>query len=326
MYDIELLMKNTPHGIINAFTVDLEDWYQGLEIDNSHWDIYQSRIEIGTHKLLDLLGQANTKATFFVLGRNIPAIKNLLLRIRTAGHELGTHGMSHRFVYHLTPNQFRDEIRESIDQLQNFTGCVTHSHRAPFFSITKSSLWALSILREEGILYDSSIFPVVNYRYGIPDAPRRPFSVKTEAGQIYEFPISTHSSMLGNIPFAGGFYLRFYAYPFVRLLTQRLNREGIPVIFYIHPWELDPQHPRIMLPKRIGLTHYWNLESTETKIRRLLGDFRFGTVRDAMTTLITGRLCTFSCANARFDLVPPEKRPSSIKQSMTSASVDTPMS
>lgn len=258
---------------LNAFTVDWEDWYQGLEIDMDHWDGFADRLKVGTERLLALLADADVRATFFVLGRAAQSAPALLRQIRDAGHEIGTHGYSHRFVYALGPKQFRSELRQSLSVIEDILGtrCVL-GHRAPFFSIVKGTEWAFDIMREEGLLYDSSVFPVQNYRYGIPDAPRWPYEV---CPGFVEFPPSTWRLAGRNIPVAGGAYFRIFPYNLTRFALRSLNASGRSAAFYIHPWELDPDHPRLDLPRRISLTHYWNLERTEARLRRLMHDFSF---------------------------------------------------
>jgi len=258
---------------VNAFTVDWEDWYQGLEIDMDYWDGFADRLSVGTERLLALLADADVRATFFVLGRAAESAPALLRQIRDAGHEIGTHGYSHRFVYNLGAEQFRRELRLSMSIIEDVLGtrCVL-GHRAPFFSIVKGTEWAFDVMREEGLQYDSSVFPVQNYRYGIPDAPRWPYEA---CPGLIEFPLSTWRVAGRNIPVAGGAYFRIFPYNLTGSALRRINDSGRPTAFYIHPWELDPDHPRLDLPRRVSLTHYWNLERTEARLRRLLHDFPF---------------------------------------------------
>ena len=258
---------------VNAFTVDWEDWYQGLEIDMDRWDGFADRLSVGTERLLALLADADVRATFFVLGRAAQSAPALLRKICDAGHEIGTHGYSHRFVYALGAAQFRSELRQSLSIIEDILGtrCVL-GHRAPFFSIVKGTEWAFEIMREEGLQYDSSVFPVQNYRYGIPDAPRWPYEAHPG---LVEFPPSTWRLAGRNIPVAGGAYFRIFPYNLTRSALRSINASGRSAAFYIHPWELDPDHPRLDLPRRVSLTHYWNLERTEARLRRLLHDFSF---------------------------------------------------
>jgi polysaccharide deacetylase family protein (PEP-CTERM system associated) len=260
----------------NAFTVDWEDWYQGLEIDAEHWGLFADRLRLGTLRLLELLEQAGVKATFFALGYAAHRAPELVREIRDRGHELGTHGYSHRFVYRLGREGFRQDLERSLEVLEKAAGVRPRGHRAPFFSITRRAEWAFDVLLECGLAYDSSVFPVHNYRYGIADAPRWIYAVRPG---LTEFPLSTYRLGRRNIPVSGGAYFRIFPYTFTRHALRAINASGKAAVFYIHPWELDPEQPRLKLPRRIGLTHYWNLAGTEGRLRRLLGDFRFTTVQ-----------------------------------------------
>jgi polysaccharide deacetylase family protein (PEP-CTERM system associated) len=181
----------------------------------------------------------------------------------------------------MTPEEFRDDLRRSIELLTDLTGGPITSFRAPFFSITTKSLWALDILAELGIRMDSSIFPVHNYRYGIADAPRDPHVRVAGGREILEIPVSVIQFMGQNVPVSGGAYFRILPYWVTRNGIAALNRQNKPAVFYLHPWEVDPEHPRIPLPRRIALTHYHNLKSTAPRLERLLRDLPFGPLGDA---------------------------------------------
>jgi polysaccharide deacetylase family protein (PEP-CTERM system associated) len=272
-------MTETP---LNALTVDFEDWYQGLEIPASEWAGYEDRLPASGRALLRILAEENARATFFVLGAVAERHPELVREIVAAGHELATHGWSHTLVYTMTPAAFRAELRRSIELLEELGGAPLLGHRAPFFSITRESLWALEILAEEGLRYDSSIYPVVNYRYGIPDAERWPHTIAAGTKTIAEFPITTWRLLGRNLPVAGGAYFRIYPYAFTRMAFRAVARAGKPAVFYLHPWEIDPGHPRLRLPRRIALTHYANLGATEARLRRLLAEFRFAPMREVL--------------------------------------------
>jgi polysaccharide deacetylase family protein (PEP-CTERM system associated) len=199
--------------VLNAFTVDFEDWYQGLEIPRARWGDFEGRVEHAGRRILEILSDSNTRATFFVLGVVAEEHPGLVKEIASAGHELGTHGYAHTFVYDLTPSEYRDEMRRCIGQLEDLSGTKVLGHRAAFFSITRESLWALEILGELGIRYDSSIFPVSNYRYGIHDAPRWPHERRFAGTTILEFPVSTDRLFGRNVPIAGGAYFHIYPTP-----------------------------------------------------------------------------------------------------------------
>jgi polysaccharide deacetylase family protein (PEP-CTERM system associated) len=273
----------------NVFTVDLEDWYQGLEIDMDRWDGFAPRMERGMSVLLDLLDEAGARATFFVLGRQAELSREVVREVARRGHEVASHGYSHRFVYRQSPQEFRSELRRSKLLLEEIVGQPVVGYRAPFFSITRDSRWALDILVEEGFRYDSSLFPVLNYRYGLPSADRRPRLIRTPAGaEIFEVPMSTlrvpSAGFPGgfNLPVSGGGYFRLYPYWLTRALASRLRGEGSGLVFYVHPWEYDPDHPRVRMPRLVPwFTHYFNLRSMAGKTRRLLRDFAFVPIREA---------------------------------------------
>jgi polysaccharide deacetylase family protein (PEP-CTERM system associated) len=269
-------------SIANALTIDFEDWYQGLEIPSSEWDKFEDRIAVVGKKLLAILEEEKTKATFFVLGFVAEKHPRLIKEIENAGHEIGTHGFSHAFIYRQTREVFQQEMRRAIRFLEDLTGKKVLGHRAPFFSITKDSLWALDILGELGIRYDSSIFPVLNYRYGITDAPRFPYEIKRATCTLKEFPLSTLQLPKITLPISGGAYFRIYPYQLTKQAIRAVNRSSNPVTFYLHPWELDADHPRIDLPRRIALTHYFNLGATEKRFRQLLRDFNFEPMKDVL--------------------------------------------
>ena len=277
-------MSPSPH----VFTVDVEDWYQGLDLDMGEWPRFAPRLETGLSRLLGLLSDAGARATFFVVGWQADRTPDLVREIARQGHEIACHGYSHRFVYRLDPVTFREEVRRSRGILEALVGEPVVGFRAPFFSITTAALWALDVLLEEGFHYDSSIFPVWNHRYGMPGAARRPGLFTTPAGgALFEVPLSTvRFPAIGlpglNVPVAGGAYFRLYPYGLTRALVRRLERAGERLIFYAHPWEYDPEHPRIRLPHPVSqFTHYVNLDAMTARTRRLLEDFRFVPIREA---------------------------------------------
>lgn len=268
-----------PEPLVNAFTVDVEDWYQGLEIPPEEWGRYERRLQVGVPRLLDLLDEAGARATFFILGSSAEGHPDLVRQIDARGHEIGTHGYRHAFVYDLGPEAFRRDLERSLDVIGTLTDQPIRGHRAPYFSVTRRAEWAFEVLADLGLEFDSSVYPVRNYRYGIPDAPR--WIYRTPAG-VLEFPPSTLRLMGRNLPVAGGAYFRLFPYTLSLFALRRINAEGRPVAFYIHPWELDPKHPRIQLPRRISVPHYCNLGATEGRLRRLLRDFRFTAMGDVL--------------------------------------------
>ena len=262
----------------NAFTVDLEDWFQGLTSTNPRvdaWPSFESRVVPATRSLLDLLDSSGVRATFFVLGHVADHHPGLVEEIRARGHEIGVHGYLHRFVNRLTPDEFAREIDRAVESVYRITGEAPAGHRAPYFSIDGGTPWAFELLARRGFRYDSSVFPMRGLLYGYAGAERRPHRVGA-GGALAEFPISTVRLAGRNLPFAGGFYMRTWPYPVVRWAIRRLHAEGLPAIFYIHPWELDLGQPRSKVTARERVTHYHGRASLRPKLERLFADFRFG--------------------------------------------------
>lgn len=268
--------------ITNAFSVDFEDWYQGLEIHKvDTWHNFESRIERNGLKLLDLLSRHRVKATFFVLGYLAEKYPELIKLIHQSGHEIGSHGYSHTQVFRLTADEFDREIARTNDAVCKAIGKPPIGFRAPIFSIIEQSRWALDILLKNGIRYDSSIYPTLNYRYGVVKANRFRHELPTPAGQqIIEIPVATAKFAAISLPVGGGAYFRVWPYAVTRWAFRQLNRQGRPGVFYLHPWEIDTEQPRIKLPRRLSLTHYHRLASTEKKLERLFTDFKFSSMSD----------------------------------------------
>jgi polysaccharide deacetylase family protein (PEP-CTERM system associated) len=269
--------------ILNAMTVDVEDYFQvsafDAVVERATWDGRESRVSANTERLLSLFGESRVRATFFVLGWVASRFPSLVRRIVEAGHEIASHGYAHRLVYEQTPEEFRQDIRRSKALLEDISGTAVLGYRAPSYSITKRSLWALDILIEQGYRYDTSIFPIHHDRYGIPDAPRHVHVEMRRNGCIVETPGSTVRWGGMNLPIAGGGYFRLLPYWWTHWGIGRLNRiERRPAIFYLHPWEIDPGQPRFEVSRATRLRHYRNLEKTEGRLRRLLADFRFSTL------------------------------------------------
>jgi polysaccharide deacetylase family protein (PEP-CTERM system associated) len=260
---------------VNAISIDFEDWYHGIEIPPSKWGGFEDRIGFSGRRILELLSEARVRGTFFVLGHLAERHPELVREIAAEGHEIATHGYSHAFVYRQKPEEFRSEIERSMGFLQDVSGQRITGFRAPYFSITSESLWAFDVLADCGIKYDSSVFPVRNYRYGIHQASPWPYEIKCGSETLSELPLSAWTSRYWQLPVAGGAYFRIYPYRLTRRALRAINAQGRPAIFYLHPWEVDPEHPRIALPRRISLTHYWNLGATERRLGKLLQDFRF---------------------------------------------------
>jgi polysaccharide deacetylase family protein (PEP-CTERM system associated) len=276
-----------PGGVVNAMTVDVEDYFQVSAFDavvpRSRWDQLESRVSANTDRLLALFAAYDLTATFFVLGWIADRFPEIVARIASRGHEIASHGYGHELIYTQTPAAFREDVRRAKALLEDASGRAVDGYRAPSFSITKQSLWALDVLIEEGYRYDASIFPIRHDRYGIPSSPRHPYVVVRESGSLVECPGSTARVGPLNLPIAGGGYFRLLPYAWTRWGIARLNRhEGRPAIFYVHPWEVDPGQPRLQAPWLSRFRHYRHLDETETRLRRLLQDFRFGPLRDVV--------------------------------------------
>lgn len=277
--------------MLNAFSVDVEDYFQVVAFENAiprdAWDRLEPRVEGNTRRLLDLCARHGVTGTFFVLGWVAERWPQLVRDIQAAGHELGTHGQDHRRVTTLSPREFRADVRRSKRTIEDAAGVEVIGYRAPNYSIVRETMWAMDVLAEEGFRYDSSIFPIRHDRYGIPDFPRFPRPIRGRCGEtgsaLHEFPISTVRLAGMNLPFIGGGYLRHFPLPFIRWGMERLNSvERRPAIVYIHPWEIDPEQPRQPVRWRTRLRHYRNLHLTEERLASLFSDYSFTSVREVL--------------------------------------------
>jgi polysaccharide deacetylase family protein (PEP-CTERM system associated) len=276
----------------NALTVDVEDYYHvsafEAQIRRSDWDQFESRVANNTLRLLEVLSTHGVQATFFILGWVADRCPWLVRRLHASGHEIGCHSFWHRLVYQQTPQQFRLDLRRARDTLQEITGEAVIAYRAPSFSITERSLWALDILIEEGFGVDSSIYPVLHDRYGMPGVPRRPHPIDRPAGRLWEFPLPVYARLGLPLPVGGGGYFRFFPYAFIRRALSSINQAGQPFVFYLHPWEIDPDQPRLRAGAVSRFRHYCNLHRTETRLRALLGDFRMTSLSNCMAEALPG--------------------------------------
>jgi polysaccharide deacetylase family protein (PEP-CTERM system associated) len=273
--------------MLNAMTVDVEDYFHvsafaGV-VSQSQWLSYESRICRNTERMLDVLDEAGVRATFFVLGWVAEQFPDLVKRIHRAGHELASHSYDHGLVYAKTPEEFRDDLRRAKAAIEDASGVAVVGYRAPSYSVVERSLWALDVLVSEGYSYDSSIYPIRHDRYGIPTWPRHIHRVERAGGSLWELPGSTVRYMGMNLPMGGGGYFRLLPYDWTRMGIRRLNeQEGRPAIFYLHPWELDPDQPRLNAGALSRFRHYTNLDQTEPRLRRLLRDFQFGAISQVL--------------------------------------------
>jgi polysaccharide deacetylase family protein (PEP-CTERM system associated) len=274
--------------IVNAMSVDVEDYYHvsalAPVVARAEWPRMESRVCASTTRLLALFEAHAVRATFFVLGRVAERHPDLVRQIAAGGHEIASHGFDHRLVYDQTPDAFRDDIRRAKRLLEDLAGVRVVGYRAPSYSITARSLWALDVLVEEGYEYDSSIFPIHHDRYGMPGSPRHAHVLSREAGALVELPPSTVRIGSTNLPVAGGGYFRILPYWWTRWGIARVNRqEHQPAIFYLHPWEIDPGQPRFRPGLASRFRHYYHLDKTEPRLKRLLRDFRFAPVRTVLS-------------------------------------------
>lgn len=282
-------MPDSASQILNAFTVDVEDYYHvsGFEkqIRRDQWDSFESRVNRNTGRILDLLDRFEVKGTFFVLGWVAQRQPDLVQEIHRRGHEIGSHSYWHRLIYEQSPEEFHKDLRDSRQVLEDIIGEPVTAYRAPSFSITARSLWALEILVEEGFRVDSSIFPVRHDRYGMPRAPREIHKIQSASGSLWEFPPSVAEFAGFRVPIGGGGYLRLFPTGWTCRRLSRINdHQQRPFLIYVHPWELDPEQPRVRGASILSrFRHYVNLPKTEKKIESLLGRFQFAPVGDVVT-------------------------------------------
>lgn len=261
---------------LNAFTIDLEDWFQGLTSTNpqiDQWPRFESRVVPATRRLLAILAQYDVQATFFVLGYVADHHPALIEAIQNGGHEIAVHGYWHYYVSRLTPAEFSLELQRSLKAIMAVTGQMPAGHRAPYFSVNQTTPWVYDILQDHGFLYDSSIFPIRNGYYGYPGMPRFPYNIP--GSTLIEFPLSTLRLGGVNWPIAGGFYVRMLPYPLIKWAVNRLNRQGQPAVLYMHPWEIDLDQPAHTVTPRERITHYGGRRTLEPKLHRLFSEFRF---------------------------------------------------
>ncbi|EPR37243.1 polysaccharide deactylase family protein, PEP-CTERM locus subfamily [Desulfovibrio sp. X2] len=278
--------------MINALTIDVEDYFHVTAfekiVSRRDWDIYPLRVGDNTRRVLDLLDEHSLSATFFVLGWVAERDPALVREIARRGHEISCHGYGHELVYAIGPDAFREDVSHAKKLLEDLVGQPVLGYRAPSYSITADSMWALDILQELGFSYDSSIFPIRHDIYGVPGGERFPHRISRNGGSILEFPLSTlNLRAMGRtftVPIAGGGYLRLLPAFVVRGGIRRINtQEKQPAVLYFHPWELDPEQPRIKAGLRSTFRHYLNLDGTEDKLRTLFSDLPFGTMRETLS-------------------------------------------
>ncbi len=268
----------------NAISIDLEDWFCVNNfrdiIPKDDWENCELRVRESTQNILKLLNNHNVKATFFVLGWIAERVPDLIKNIHAQGHEIATHGYSHSLITEMTPEKFKEDLSKAIKITEEIVETKIIGFRAPSFTIVNKTLWALDILNDCGIKYDSSVFPITFHPdYGMDDVELTPFQI-TKA--IIEFPLTVAEVFGKKIPCSGGGYFRLYPYSITKYLLKQCLKQERPIIFYCHPWEVDPDQPKMKLPLMKKFRHYVNLSKTIDKLEKLLTDFEFTTVKEAL--------------------------------------------
>lgn len=268
--------------MLNALTVDVEEYFQ-VSLFEKHappasWERFPRRAADSVRVLLELFAKHDAKATFFTLGWVAERERSLMREIVAAGHEVASHGYAHTQVHDLLPETFRADLRRSRAAIEDASGARVRGFRAPSWSIGPKTAWALEVLAEEQFLYDSSIFPIRHDRYGWPGRPRHPHLLRLRGGNLIEVPPATARVLGMNVPVAGGGYLRHLPFALMKAGIARLQREGIPAVVYLHPWEIDPGQPRIDVPALARIRHYRNLSKVLPRLDALLSKFDFGTI------------------------------------------------
>ena len=287
----------------DVVSVDVEDYFHAEAmapvVQRSEWDKYSCRVEGNTQRLLDLFASHQIQATFFVVGWVAERFPSLIREIASRGHELACHSYWHRLIYKLNPEDFRQDTQRAKDIIEQIAGQAIYGYRAPTYSIVANSLWALQILVELGFTYDSSIFPIHHDRYGIPSAPRAPFRIKTPSGPLMEYPLTTFRILNRSMPVAGGGYLRLLPRWYTRFGISRARREGLPIIAYVHPWEIDPGQPRLPVALTSRLRHYTNLSKTYARLSDMLREGTFTSFRESGLTEMMEDVDLYACQQNR---------------------------
>jgi polysaccharide deacetylase family protein (PEP-CTERM system associated) len=281
--------RDTQKKTVNAFSIDVEDYFQVAAlagaVSRESWSTREYRVEGNTHRILSLLDARGVRGTFFVLGWVAERSPALVRSIVAAGHEIACHGFSHQLIYRQSRDEFLQETTRAKRHLEDVIGQPVLGYRAASFSITRDSLWALDVLLDLGFAYDSSIFPIRHDRYGIPGASPSPGRVTAPSQRtLVEFPMSAASFFGMQVPVSGGGYFRILPYALTRAGLRQINeREGRPFTFYLHPWEVDPGQPRIKVGALSRFRHYTNLDRCAARLERVLDDFAFAPMRDVLT-------------------------------------------
>jgi polysaccharide deacetylase family protein (PEP-CTERM system associated) len=270
--------------MLNVLSIDLEDYFHPTEVQqyagSDEWVNLPSRVEHSTQIVLDLLESKGVKATFFVLGWVAEHHPALIRKIAAQGHEIGCHSYRHELVYALRPEEFEEDTRRAVKVIEDACGVTPRTYRAPSYSITARSMWALDVLASCGFTHDSSIYPISHDRYGIPGFGRHAQLLQTPSGSILEVPVATvQLSKTSVAPVGGGAYLRLFPYRYTAAGIRQINNvESQPACIYLHPWEFDPESPRLTSGFVSRVRTYTGLASVASKFARLLDEFEFGTL------------------------------------------------
>ncbi|MGH7447645.1 MAG: XrtA system polysaccharide deacetylase [Longimicrobiales bacterium] len=274
---------------VHHFTVDVEEHFQVTALEQAvmrtQWDSHPSRVAESTRRLTDLMARHGTRGTFFVLGWVAERQPGLVRDLAAAGHEIASHGWDHRRVVAQTPEHFRDSVRRSKALLEDLTGREVAGFRAPSFSIVPGVEWALDVLLEEGHRYDSSLFPIRRRGYGYPSARRDPHPLERPSGTLLSVPPATLRIGSRNLPAGGGGYFRLLPYALTQAAFTQAEQRGAPATFYIHPWEIDADQPRLPVPLLTRIRHYGGLEHTAERLERLLGSYHFQPIAETLGLL-----------------------------------------
>ena len=281
-YPPQMLQERPRH----VLSFDVEEHFQVAAFWSTarrrEWDRLESRVEHNTRKIAHLLSVHSTKATFFVLGWVAERHPDLVKDLAQQGHEIASHGYGHELAHKQTPAQFREDVRRSKEYLEGLIGRRIMGYRAPSFSIAAQMEWAISVLIEEGYLYDSSIYNRFRGAWGSTMTGVEIYQLKTEAGTIWEVPPSTLNVWGFQLPVAGGGYFRLFPYSASRMFLKSLEKQGSQLVMYLHPWELDPDQPRMDGPMLSQVRHYLNLGKTEQRLQWLLKDFSFAPINEVI--------------------------------------------
>ncbi|MCK4671538.1 MAG: polysaccharide deacetylase family protein [Candidatus Aegiribacteria sp.] len=264
----------------HAFTVDVEEWYHGIPLQREQQDSLEERLDLGLDRITNILDQYDTRATFFWLGSLAEKYPERVRMLSDLGYETGCHGWSHTPISRMKKAQFASETAKSLEVLSGITGKPVVSYRAPSFSVDRGTMWVYDILANLEVKFDSSIFPIRYWRYGIPGFDLQPQVIETASGCLKVVPLPVRKIGCLTIPVSGGAWFRLYPYLLTRSNFRASERRNSPITFYIHPWELDPQHPRLRFHWRAQFSHYIRLDSCVRKLERLLTDYDFAPLNE----------------------------------------------